>query len=219
MFTGLVQRVGEIVEARRVGVGLSLCVRTAPYWPDLALGESIAVDGVCLTVTSFDNTCFWLDVSPETLERSTLGTRIQRGQVNLERALRLGDRLGGHLVLGHVDGVGRVLSLAPQGAFQVWTIQPPPSLLRYIAEKGSICVDGVSLTVSGLKDGAFTLALIPTTLKETTLLQRKPGDQVNLEVDVISRYVERLMSRATTSESEEQSTSLYNKLLENGFIR
>lgn len=199
---------------------MALCLRVQPLWSDLTLGESIAVDGVCLTVTQFHDNLFWVDVSPETLQRTVLGRRATRGSVNLERALRLQDRLGGHLVLGHVDGVGRISAIQNKGGFQEWAVTPPAALLRYIAEKGSICVDGISLTVSRLEADRFWLALIPTTLAETTLPQRKVGDEVNLEVDLLARYVERLMAAgAAQTPQSDGPGALYGRLLENGFIR
>lgn len=199
---------------------MALCLFVQPLWSDLTLGESIAVDGVCLTVTRYHDNLLWVDVSPETLQRTVLGRRGARDSVNLERALRLQDRLGGHLVLGHVDGVGRISTIQNKGAFQEWAITPPPSLLRYVAEKGSICVDGISLTVSRLEADRFWLALIPTTLAETTLPRRKVGDEVNLEVDVLARYVERLMAAGPAASPESGGPdALYSRLLENGFIR
>ncbi len=161
----------------------------------LALGESIAVNGVCLTVTARSPRRFTVDVSPETLRRSTLGSVAIGTRMNLERALRLTDRLGGHLVQGHVDGVGRLATIRPQGDWLLYRFTAPAALHRYLVEKGSIAVDGVSLTIFACRAGAFTVALIPHTLARTTLGERKPADRVNLETDVLMKHVAALLRR------------------------
>jgi riboflavin synthase len=181
VFTGIVRELGRVVAFD----GARLLVE-APQ-TSAAVGDSIAVDGVCLTVVEHDGDRFAFDVVAETLSRSTLGTLAADDPVNIEPALRAGEPLGGHMVQGHVDGVGRVRSLEPP----VW-IDAPPEVLRYCVEKGSIAVDGVSLTIADLDDAGFAVALVPHTLAATTLGAAIPGDGVNLEVDVLAKYVERL---------------------------
>jgi riboflavin synthase len=193
MFTGLVEGVGKITEMRRMVESLRLEV--APPFPveELALGESVSVSGACLTVVGIRGRAFQADVSPETLTRSSLSVKKAGDRVNLERALRLGDRLGGHLVTGHVDGLG-VLKERREGPEHVQlTVELPESLAPLVIEKGSIAVDGVSLTVNAVQDQAFTVNIIPYTARDTTLGELKIGDQVNLETDIIGKYVARLL--------------------------
>ncbi|WP_299957748.1 riboflavin synthase [uncultured Modestobacter sp.] len=201
MFTGIVEELGTLVERADGADSAVLRIRARTALQDVALGDSIAVNGVCLTVTGVepgeDGAGVWsTDVMAETLRRSSLG-RVGAGeQVNLERAVTPTTRLGGHIVQGHVDGVGTVVSRTPGDDWEVVRIAVPAELARYLVEKGSITVDGVSLTVSALSDSPepwFEVSLIPTTLRETTLGERAPGDPVNLEVDVIAKYVERLL--------------------------
>jgi riboflavin synthase len=193
MFTGLVEGVGEITESRPMAEGLRLAV--APPFPvaELLLGESVAVSGACLTVVAVRGRAFQVDVSPETLARSNLSQKKVGDRVNLERALRLGDRLGGHLVTGHVDGLG-VLRERRQGPDHLGlTFELPPPLAPLVIEKGSIAVDGVSLTVNAVRDHTFTVNIIPFTAKDTTLADLKVGDRVNLETDIIGKYVAKLL--------------------------
>jgi riboflavin synthase len=204
VFTGIVEEVGTVVAREDVGRGRAgdvtaarLRIRAAKVLEDVALGDSISVSGVCLTVTDVADGVWGTDVMAETLRRSSLGRAGTGGRVNLERAVTPHTRLGGHMVQGHVDGVGTVLSRTPGEHWEVVRIELPRELARYVVEKGSIAVDGVSLTVSAVTaadDPApwFEVSLIPTTLRETTLGERSPGDPVNLEVDVIAKYVERL---------------------------
>jgi riboflavin synthase len=175
------------VERGRAGAHLTL--ETPRALPRLVLGESIAVDGACLTVTAKQGRRFRVDVSPETLRRTTLGRLAKDARVNLERALRVGDRLGGHVVLGHVDGVGTLEEIAPDGDWLLYRFRAPGALLPFLVEKGSIAVDGVSLTVFACRAGRFTVALIPHTLAKTTLGTRRPGDGVNLEADVLLKHI------------------------------
>ena len=190
MFTGIVQAIGRVVEpAPRLVIDANALDLT-----DVRLGDSIAVSGVCLTVVALDGHRFVADVSRETTMRTTLGTLAADAPVNLEKALRLADRLGGHLVTGHVDGVGRVTQIDGER----WSFEVPRALARYIATKGSICVDGISLTVNGVGDrvgdaDTFDVAIIPHTLAVTTLGAKRPGDAVNIEVDLMARYAERLV--------------------------
>jgi len=193
MFTGIIQAVGRHGAAERRDGDLRLRVDAGSLdLSDAKLGESIAVSGVCLTVVAFDASGFSADVSNETRSLTTLGRLGEGAAVNLERALRAGDRLGGHLVSGHVDGVGRVLRRWPDARSERWRFAAPSSLLRYVAAKGSICVDGVSLTVNAVDAEGFEVNLVPHTLQHTAFGVTADGAEVNLEVDVIARYVERL---------------------------
>ena len=194
MFTGLIQAVGTLSHRELRGGDVRLRIGTGALpFGDVALGESIAVNGVCLTVIEFDAASFVVDASTETLALTTLGALAIDAPVNLERAMLPTDRLGGHLVSGHVDGVGRVREVWPDARAQRWRFSAPAALLKYIATKGSICVDGVSLTVNGIDDEGFEVALIPHTVSHTAFSQTAVGDAVNLEIDLVARYVERLL--------------------------
>lgn len=198
MFTGIVEEVGTLVVREDQAEAARLEIRASRVLEDVALGDSIAVDGVCLTVTGVRDGVWSTDVMAETLRRSSLGKVEAGSRVNLERAVTPGTRLGGHIVQGHVDGVGTVLTRTPAEHWEVVRVGLPTGLARYVVEKGSITVDGVSLTVSALSAATdpepwFEVSLIPTTLRETTLGARAPGDPVNLEVDVIAKHVERLL--------------------------
>ena len=202
MFTGIVAELGEVAGVEHHGDAARLTIRGSTE--GVALGESIAVNGVCLTVTEILDGTFTADVMGETLDRSGLGVLIPGAPVNLERSVRLADRLGGHLVQGHVDATATIISRTPAEHSDQVRISLPPSISRYVVEKGSIAVDGISLTVSALSppdaiEGWFEVCLIPETLKRTTLGARSPGDTVNLEVDVIAKYVERLLSGHSAS--------------------
>ena len=195
MFTGLIQAVGHIQSKQARGGDLRLGIAVGELSMDaVALGESIAVSGVCLTVIEFDGTHFLADVSNETLSLTTMGVLAEGAPVNLERALLPDTRLGGHLVAGHVDGLGQVEKIWDDGRSQRWRFAAPRSLLRYIAVKGSICVDGVSLTVNAADDAGFEVNLVPHTVAHTAFASTPVGAAVNLEVDLVARYVERLVS-------------------------
>jgi riboflavin synthase len=191
VFTGLVAGKGTIRAMQDDGDGVRLRV-ASPLAAELAPGDSIAVNGVCLTAVEPDADSFAADVMAETLRRSSLAPLGEGDEVNLELPLRAGDRLGGHVVQGHVDGTGRVEDVREEGFSRVVRIAADPGLLRYVVEKGSIAVDGVSLTVSAVDDAAFEISLIPETLERTTLGAAAPGRTVNLEVDVLAKYVEKL---------------------------
>lgn len=193
MFTGIVEERGQVVAVTPMGDSARLVIRASLAVSDAKLGDSIAVNGVCLTVTEFDSQTFSADVMAETLLRTSLGAAIPGSDVNLERAMPAHGRLGGHLVQGHVDGTGEILSIEPTEHWTVVRVGIPATIARYIAEKGSITIDGVSLTVVSVDDSSFSVSLIPTTLRETTLGERQIGDVVNLEIDVIAKYVERLL--------------------------
>ena len=194
MFTGIVEEVGSVVALEKLDGDARLRVRARRVAEGTRAGDSISVDGVCLTVTAFTDDGFLVDVMPESLRRTTLGSLRAGSQVNLERAMRADGRLDGHLVQGHVDGVGTLVSRTPGTRWDDLELACPPALARYIAEKGSIAVSGVSLTVTHVGSAGFGVSLIPTTLAATTLGYLVPGDGVNLEVDVIAKYVERLLT-------------------------
>lgn len=193
MFTGIVEELGEVAEVVDLGAAARLRVRGPLVSADARHGDSIAVNGVCLTVVEVEDGVFAADVMKATLDHSALGTLRTGHTVNLERAVRAGARLGGHIVQGHVDGTGTVLERTRAEHWELVRIAVPAHLERYVVEKGSITVDGVSLTVAGLDPGELSISLIPTTLELTTLGRKEPGDPVNLEVDVIAKYVERLL--------------------------
>jgi riboflavin synthase len=198
VFTGIVEELGEVVGIERTGDSARLTVRGPLVTSDAASGDSIAINGVCLTVTQTADGVFSADVMGETLSRSSLGALTPGTAVNLERPLRSDGRLGGHIVQGHVDGTGTVLARQPAGNWEVVRISVPAQLARYLVEKGSVAVDGISLTVSGLGEAGgqhwFEVSLIPATLERTTLGPKQPGALVNLEVDMIAKYVERLLA-------------------------
>ena len=193
MFTGLIQAVGQLISRESLGGDLRLRIATGVLPMDgMQLGESIAVSGVCLTVVEFDQDSFAADASNETLTRTTLGALAEGAQVNLERSLLPTTRLGGHLVSGHVDGLGRVGDIRDDGRSQRWFFSAPKKLLRYVAEKGSIAVDGVSLTVNAVDEYGFEVNLVPHTVANTAFASAVAGASVNMEVDLVARYVERL---------------------------
>jgi len=195
MFTGIVQTVGKVARIEPRGGDSRLVIETGGFdLADVALGDSICVSGVCLTAIALDGSCFAADVSVETLSRTTVGTLQIGAGVNLEKSLRLADRLGGHLVSGHVDGIGKVVSIEPDARSQRWIFELPEGLSRYVAAKGSICIDGVSLTVNEITGSRFGVNLIPHTIEVTTFRDKRVGNGVNIEVDLIARYVERLHS-------------------------
>ena len=191
MFTGIVEEVGVVAKISDNG----MTVRATKVTEDLKLGDSIAVNGTCLTAVSFDRTEFSVDLSPETMRRTSLGQLSVGGPVNLERALLASDRMGGHIVQGHVDGTGRVMSTKRDRDSTIFRIRVPKRLDRYIVEKGFVAVDGISLTVVKRGASSFTLAVIPYTLANTNLAALSVGDRVNLEADILAKYVESLLDR------------------------
>jgi len=193
LFTGLIETEGIITRAERVAGGAQLEVYAPEFGRDMAIGDSIAVDGVCLTVVKFIRGAFVADVSDETMARTTLGGLRQGSKVNLERALRLSDRLGGHLVTGHIDGVGRLLLRHPAGNSSVYQFQVPRELLDYVVPKGSIAIDGISLTVAQVRGDSIAVAVIPHTEEATTLKDKPIGAPVNVEADTMAKYVRKFV--------------------------
>jgi riboflavin synthase len=201
MFTGIIEELGTVEAVEDQGDAVRLSVRGPLVVSDAGKGDSIAVNGCCLTVVTFDDKMFTADVMRETLDKTSLGAFEPGTRVNLERAVTAEKRLGGHIVQGHVDGTGRIRSRTPSEHWEVVEIDLPDGMGRYLVDKGSITVDGVSLTVVSVTDDAFTVSLIPETLARTTLGIKQPGDVVNLEVDVIAKHVEKLVRAYTEEQS------------------
>lgn len=214
MFTGIVEEIGSISKIRRGTSSSVLNIRADKIMEDVHLGDSIAVNGVCLTVTEYNNSGFSVDVMHETLDRSSLGSLKIGDSVNLERAMAANSRFGGHIVSGHIDGLGEVKSITKDDNAIWYKIETKPKILKYIIEKGSIAIDGISLTVAKLDSSSFSVSIIPHTASHTTLALRKQGDKVNLENDCIGKYVERLLG---FKEEKRESEITMEFLLKNGF--
>lgn len=218
MFTGIVQAVGTLVASERRSGDCRLRIHTGKLdLSDVALGDSIATNGVCLTVVALPGDGFWADVSVETLQHTTLGGLNNGASVNLEKALRASDRLGGHIVSGHVDGVGDIVSIHPDARSVRYQVRAPDALAKYIAHKGSVCVDGVSLTVNAVNGAVFDLNIVPHTQQETVFGGYRVGSRVNLEVDVIARYLERLLLGEQAAQSSDTSLTR-DFLAQHGFL-
>ncbi|MDE6666587.1 MAG: riboflavin synthase [Ruminococcus sp.] len=214
MFTGIIEEVGTIQTVQHSGNSSFIKIKAEKVLTDVQLGDSIAVNGVCLTVTEFDKTSFRADVMNETLNRSSLGSLKNGSPVNLERAMSANGRFGGHIVSGHIDGTGIISEIKNDGIAVWYTINTTPEIMRYIIEKGSIAIDGISLTVAKVADSSFSVSIIPHTAEKTVLLYKKNGDIVNLENDIVGKYVEKLIQPA----DEKKSSISMNFLAENGFI-
>ena len=218
MFTGIIQAVGEIADMQPSGGDMRVYIRTGKLpLDDVALGDSIAANGVCLTVIELPGDGYWADVSVETLDFTTLGGLKQGASVNLEKALTPESRLGGHIVSGHVDGVGEVVSLVEDARSWRFVIRAPETLAKYIAHKGSICIDGTSLTVNAVNGAEFDLNIIPQTMAETVFETYRPGSRVNLEVDVIARYLERLLQGDAAADPDAGGLTMAS-LADNGYL-
>ena len=215
MFTGIVEEVGTVAAVERGSRSAVLTIRAKTVLEDAKVGDSIAVNGICLTVTGCTAGAFTADVMHETLDRSSLAGLRPGTAVNLERAMAVGGRFGGHIVSGHVDGVGRIKSIRRDDNAIWYTISASPALLRYIVEKGSIAVDGISLTVARVEEAGFAISAIPHTVAQTVLRHRREGDLVNLENDIIGKYVEKLLTPAP--EPEEKSGITREFLAQYGF--
>ena len=214
MFTGLVAELGSVEKLAQQGNSFHLTVAATKVMQNLKIGDSVAVNGVCLTVVRLGDASFTADVMPETVRLTNIGLLHAGDRVNLERTLRLCDGLDGHIVSGHVEGLGTIASRRPDGIAMVVTITTPPELLKYIIKKGSIAIDGISLTVTEVTETSFSVSLIPHTAKETTLGFKDVGDRVNLETDIIAKYVERMLG----FQKKEEPLLDKNMLFENGFM-
>lgn len=216
MFTGLIEDLGTLKRFQKTGESGRITVATSIPMEEIVMGESIAVNGVCLTVVDFSGGTFTADVSPESLARTNLGSLGTGDRVNLERALRLSDRLGGHIVSGHVDALGVVAQRRQDQNAVRFTIEMPRPQLRYLVEKGSVTVDGISLTVNTVAENAFGVSVIPHSLAKTTLQWCEPGTRVNIETDILGKYVERLLQPA--SDAAPESGIDHDFLARNGFL-
>ena len=217
MFTGIVEETGRIKSIRGGGDSAVLEVEGSVVLEDVKLGDSIAVNGVCLTVTSHTASSFTADVMHETLNRSSLGQLAVGGSVNLERAMPADGRFGGHIVSGHIDGTGTIVSIRDDANATWYEIEAAPEILRYIVEKGSIAIDGISLTVAKVTDTTFSVSIIPHTSAQTTLSERRVGDIVNLENDIVGKYVEKLMKLEEPASPVRESKITEAFLIEHGF--
>lgn len=220
MFTGIIEAVGKIARMEPKGGDMRLRIQTGKLGlADVKLGDSIAVNGVCLTVVELPGDGFWADVSVETLNHTSFKQLKTGSPVNLEKALTPQTRLGGHLVSGHVDGLGEIVSRHEDARSIHFKVKAPDALAKYIAHKGSICVDGISLTVNAVNGAMFDLNIVPHTALETTVVQWQPGVQVNLEVDVIARYLERLLLGEKAADPKQEGGITLGFLAENGFLK
>jgi len=215
MFTGIIEDKGKVLRIEYRGQEMRLTIELPPHLTELQLGDSININGVCLTVVNKKEQEIELDLSQETLQKSILGEVKEGSQVNLERALRLVDRLGGHIVTGHIDGIGVIVEKRKQRDFLQLRIRVPESVSRYVVQKGSIAIDGMSLTVNEYQGGEIQMTLIPYTIEKTTLMDKKVGDRVNVETDILGKYVEKLLDRGDKKSGQVDLSFLK----EHGFIK
>lgn len=216
MFTGLIEEIGTMEGASKAEKSMKFTIRAKKVLQDIKLGDSISTNGVCLTVSNYDGSSFTVDVMPETMRKTNLG-KLQKGSpVNLERALKVSDRLGGHIVSGHIDGTGLIREYRDEDIATWLTVETQEEVMKYIIPKGSVAIDGTSLTVVDTTDNSFTVSLIPVTKEETVLLKKRVGDEVNLECDIVGKYIERFM---TFNKATKKTSTIDMKFLtDNGFI-
>lgn len=216
MFTGIIEEIGEVSRLQKREKSFKISIRASLILEDMKLGDSISTNGLCLTISEFNQKEFTADIMPESLNRSNLGTLNVGAKVNLERAMPLNGRFGGHIVSGHIDGVGHILEVKKEENAIWFEIKTSLNLMRYIVEKGSITIDGISLTVAQVKSKSFSVFIIPHTLKETIIADKKVGDTVNLENDILGKYIEKLWGDSSSSMKESSVTK--EKLFNNGFL-
>lgn len=210
MFTGIIEEIGTIEVIQKQGISAELCIRCSKVLKSTKLGDSIAVNGVCLTVVKIEENVFWADVMTETMHRSNLSKIKEKDHVNLERAMAADGRFGGHMVSGHIDGIGTITQIRSEENAVWYTIEAMPELLRYIVEKGSVAIDGISLTVASVSEKNFQVSIIPYTRQETTLSEKQTGNLVNLECDILGKYVERFVGGA----KKQQESKITEEFLE-----
>ena len=219
MFTGIIEETGRIMQISRGSKSAKLCIEASKVLKDTKVGDSISTNGICLTVVEMDGRSFTVDVMAETLRMTSMNQLTTGSRVNLERALRLSDRLGGHLLSGHVDGLGVIREITTEDIARVISIDTTPELLRYIVAKGSVAIDGISLTVVAVDERSFSVSIIPHTATVTTLLDKQPGDTVNLETDMIAKYVEKLLLTKNSPPGKNTGQGIDMGFLnENGFM-
>lgn len=211
MFTGIIEETGTVEEVKKQGISAVVRIGCSKVLEGTREGDSIAVNGICLTVTKLDKNGFWADVMTETMHRSSLSAVQVKDKVNLERAMAAGGRFGGHMVSGHIDGVGIITGIRSEENAVWYTIEAGKDILRYVVEKGSVAVDGISLTVAAVAESTFQISVIPHTRQETTLTERKQGSRVNLECDVIGKYVERFICGAQEKEESRITEQFLHK--------
>ncbi|MDN5487582.1 MAG: riboflavin synthase [Lactococcus lactis] len=216
MFTGIIEELGEVSRLQKREKSFKISIRASLILEDMKLGDSISTNGLCLTVSEFNQKEFTADIMPESLNRSNLGTLNVGAKVNLERAMPLNGRFGGHIVSGHIDGVGQILEVKKEENAIWFEIKTSLNLMRYTVEKGSITIDGISLTVAQVKSKSFSVSIIPHTLKKTIMADKKVGDTVNLENDILGKYIEKLWGDSSSSMKESSVTK--EKLFNNGFL-
>ncbi|MCM6846547.1 riboflavin synthase [Lactococcus lactis] len=216
MFTGIIEEIGEVSRLQKREKSFKISIRASLILEDMKLGDSISTNGLCLTVSEFNQKEFTADIMPESLNRSNLGTLNVGAKVNLERAMSLNGRFGGHIVSGHIDGVGQILEVKKEENAIWFEIKTSLNLMRYIVEKGSITIDGISLTVAQVKSKSFSVSIIPHTPKETIIADKKVGDTVNLENDILGKYIEKLWGDSSSLMKESSVTK--EKLFNNGFL-
>jgi riboflavin synthase len=220
MFTGIIEEIGKIAAIKRGSKSSQLQIQGKKIFEDLKIGDSVAVNGVCLTATSIDGNKFWADVMNETLQRSSLGDLKVNSTLNLERAMSANGRFGGHIVSGHIDGTGKILSIKKDDNAVWYKVEASPNVMRYIIEKGSITIDGISLTVAKVEKNNFSVSIIPHTLRETTLASRSIGSIVNLENDIVGKYIEKFIKNPQSQlnvKPKKESTLTLEMLAKAGF--
>lgn len=214
MFTGIIEELGKVENAKPISGGISLKISAYRILEDISVNDSICVDGVCLTVTNVEDNSFWVDAVGATLQKSTFSEIKKLQQVNLERSVRLNDRLGGHLVQGHVNGIGKIIEIQKLGENYLLRIEVPEELQKYLIKEGSIAIDGISLTIAELNQNNVSISIIPHTWKNTTLKHKSTGEKVNIEIDILAKYVEKLL---TGNKSDQKKSITENWLKELGY--